>query len=72
VVLHLRPSRDQVAGGLLERRALHRRHYPKGRRTVRRRCYRGVERIRASQPRCSIFLASQVISVLWGAGGCRE
>jgi hypothetical protein len=27
-VLHLRPSHDQAAGDLLERRALHRRHRP--------------------------------------------
>jgi hypothetical protein len=26
LVLHLRPSRDQATGDLLERRALHRRH----------------------------------------------
>jgi hypothetical protein len=28
VILHLRPSRDQISGGLLlQRRALHQRHY---------------------------------------------
>ena len=43
------PSRDQVAGVLLERRALHQRHYPRVDARVRRsrQCCRGVERIRA-------------------------
>src|SRR2546423_7786561 len=52
------PSRDQVAGVLLERRALHQRHCPRVdarvRRSRRQTC-RGVERIRASQSAAAFF-----------------
>jgi hypothetical protein len=68
-VLHLRSSRDQVAGDLLERRALHQRHCPRDDARVRRsrrQCCRGIERIRASRSRCGIFPTGRVVSVLWG------
>jgi hypothetical protein len=69
-VLHLRPSRDQVAGDLLERRALHQRHCARVDARVgrSRQCCRGVERIRASRSRCGIILTGRVVSVLLGGG----
>jgi hypothetical protein len=70
--LHLRPSRDQVAGELLERRALHQHHCPRVDarfRWSRRQCRRGVERIRASWSRCGTFPTGSIVSVLWGSGG---
>jgi hypothetical protein len=71
LVLHLRPSRDQVAGDLLERRALHQRHCARADARVRRsrQCCRGVERIRASRSRCGIIPTGRVVSVLLGGGG---
>jgi hypothetical protein len=70
-VLHLRPSRDQVAGDLLERRALYQRHCARVDARVRRlgQCCRGVERIRASRSRCGIIPTGRVVSVLLGGGG---
>jgi hypothetical protein len=73
-VLHLRPSRDQVAGDLSERRTLDQRHCPRVnaqvRRSRRQRC-RGVERIRASC--CDISPTGRVVSVLWeGVSGARR
>jgi hypothetical protein len=71
VVRDLRSSHDQVAGDLLERRALHR-------------SLSGVDarsqtvdeiilprrRANKSQPsRCDIFPTGRVVSVLWGLGG---
>jgi hypothetical protein len=64
---HLRPSHDQVAGDLLERRALHRRHYARVDARVRRsrrQCCRGVERIRAGRSCCGIIPTGRVVSVL--------
>jgi hypothetical protein len=55
VVRDLRSSHDQVAGDLLERRALHRRYYQGVRRSTRQYC-RGVERIRASRRGATFFL----------------
>jgi hypothetical protein len=69
---HLRPSRDQVAGDVLERRALHQRHCARVDawvRRSRRQCCRGVERIRASRSRCGIVPTGRVVAVLWGKGG---
>jgi hypothetical protein len=57
-VLHLRPSHDQVAGDLLERRALHRRHYQGVDARVRpstRQCCRGAERMRVSRRAATFF-----------------
>jgi hypothetical protein len=70
-ILHLRPSRDQVAVDLLERRALHQRHCARVDARVRRsrQCCRGVERIRASRSRCGIIPTGRVVSVLLGGGG---
>jgi hypothetical protein len=70
-VLHLRPSRDQVAGDLLERRVLHQRHCARVDARVRwsKQCCRGVERIRASQSHCGIIPTGRVVSVLLGGGG---
>jgi len=51
VVLHLRPSRDQVTSDLLERRALHRRHRLRVDAQVRqstRQCCRDIKRIRTA------------------------
>jgi len=50
-IMHLRPSHDQVAGDLPERRALHRRHYQGS----TRQCCRGVERIRVSRRAATFF-----------------
>jgi hypothetical protein len=70
-VLHLRSSRNQVAGDLLERRALHQRYCARidARARRSRQCYRGVERIRASRSRCGIIPTGRVVSVLLGGGG---
>ena len=70
-VLHLRPSHDQVAGDLLERRALHRRHC-QGSTTGQTVDETMLPRRRAnkSQPsRCDIFPTGRVVSVLWGTRG---
>ena len=53
VVQDLRSSHGQVAGDLLERRALHRRHCQVKRST--RQCCRGVERIRVSRRAATFF-----------------
>jgi hypothetical protein len=70
-VLHLRPSRDQVAVDLLERRALHQHHCARVDTRVRRsrQCCRGVERIRASRSHCGIIPTGRVVLVLLGEGG---
>ena len=59
MVLDLRPSHDQVAGDLLERRALHQRHCTRVDTRVRRSrrwCCRGVERMRVSRRATTFFL----------------
>jgi hypothetical protein len=72
-VLHLRPSRDQVAGDLLERRALHQRHCAtvdaRVRRSRRQCCLR--RRANKSQPVVlrHYIPTGRVVSVLWGRGG---
>jgi hypothetical protein len=54
-----------VAGDLLERRALHRRHCQGVDKTMLPR-----RRANESQPsRCDIFPTGRVVSVLWGLGG---
>ena len=67
--MYLRPSRDQVAGDLLERRALHRRRCQGS--TGQTVDERMLPRRRAnkSQPsRCDIFPTGRVVSVLWRLG----
>jgi hypothetical protein len=58
VVLHLRPPRHQVSSDLLQRWALHRRHYPRvdarAGRSTRQYC-RDVERIRVSRRAATFF-----------------
>jgi hypothetical protein len=71
VVLHLRPSHDQVAGNLLERWVLHRRH-AKGQRMGETVDETMLPRRRAnqSQPsRSDIFSTGRVVSILWGLWG---
>jgi hypothetical protein len=69
-VLHLRPSHDQVARDLLERRALHRRHYQESTGQTVDETMLPRRRANKSQPsRCDIFLTGRVVSVLWGLGG---
>ena len=75
VVRDLRSSHDQVAGDLLERRALHRRYYQGVRRSTKQYC-RGVERIRVSR-RAAKFLSDgadggeELVCVCYGGNGCR-
>jgi hypothetical protein len=67
-----RDTRDQGAGDLLKRQALHQRHRARVDARVgrsRRHCCRDVERIRASQSRCGIFPTGRVVSVLWERRG---
>jgi hypothetical protein len=70
-VLHLRPSHDHVAGDLLERRSLHRRHCQgstHGSEGRPRQCCRGVERMRVGRRAATFFPTGRVVSVLWGPG----
>ena len=68
--LHLRPSHDQFAGDLLERRALHRRHCQGSTGQTVGETMLPRRRANKSQPsRCDIFPTGRVVSVLWGLGG---
>jgi hypothetical protein len=72
VVLHLRPSRDQVSGDLLRRWALHRRHCQGSMHGSVDETTQPRRRANESQPwHCDIFSTGRVVSVLWGPGAGR-
>jgi hypothetical protein len=68
--LHVRSSHDQVAGDLLERQALHQRHFQGS--TYSGTVYEIIlPRRRANKTRwscCGILPTSRVISILWRPG----
>ena len=69
-IMHLRPSHDQVAGDLLERWGLHRRHCQGWTGQMVDETMLPRRRANKSQPsRCDMFPTGRVVSVLWGLGG---
>ena len=73
MVLHLRPSRDQVSGDLLRRRTLHRRHCQGSMHGSVDETTQPRRRANDSQPwHYDIFSTDRVVSVLWGPRAGRE